>query len=387
MVPAIVDKVRSMDHYVRGKTWIANQLSEELVKERAGNGSSSNFQYSEVEKEFWKLKPEAYVRYRKTLEFGLQGNYKVTHRENPQHNVARIQYENIMRKRLAAKPELADLLIPDFPPLCKRLTPGPGYLEALTAPHVNVIPEQITHINTEGIVTADGVSRPVDSIICATGFETAPGTGFPIYGRDGVNLRHKYTARPRSYLSVCTDGFPNFFQSLGPNSFQGSGSLLMPMEQVHRYMGQILRRLACGNVRTVEPKRRAVNLFTDYCDQYFHRTVYTTDCVSWYKATPPGASPEEAKRARVTALWPGSSVHCMKALEFVRWEDYEIDSLDGNEFGWFGNGYTVGDQNPDPANSEPLTWYLNNTGFLHESLDAGPEKEMLKSDGDSGVWE
>ena len=310
MVPAIVDKVRSMDHYVRGKTWIANQLSEELVKERAGNGSSSNFQYSEVEKEFWKLKPEAYVRYRKTLEFGLQGNYKVTHRENPQHNVARTQYENVMRKRLAAKPELADLLIPDFPPLCKRLTPGPGYLEALTAPHVNVISEQITHINTEGIVTADGVSRPVDSIICATGFETAPGTGFPIYGRDGVNLRHKYTARPRSYLSVCTDGFPNFFQSLGPNSFQGSGSLLMPMEQVHRYMGQILRRLACGNVRTVEPKRRAVNLFTDYCDQYFHRTVISTSTGPYTRPTASAGTRQLPQAPRRRRRRGRGSQHC-----------------------------------------------------------------------------
>ena len=376
-----------MDHYVRGRTWIANQLSEDMVKERVQDDGSSNFQYTEAEKEYWKRSPEAYVQYRKTLEFGLQGNYKVTRRDSPRHMAARIQYEHNMRLRLAGKPELANLLIPDFPPLCKRLTPGPGYLEALTALHVNVITEHISHIDTEGIVTADGTQHPVDVIICATGFETAPGAGFPICGRDGVNLRQKYATRPRSYLSVCTDGFPNFFQSLGPNSFQGSGSLLLPMEQVHRYIGQILQRLVSGNVGSIEPKRRAVDLFTNFCDEYFCGTVYTTSCVSWYKAVPPGASLDEAKRAPVTALWPGSSVHAMKALDSVRWEDYEIEPLDGNEFGWFGDGHTVGDQDANPVNPERLTWYLNNTRFLHKRLHSERDKDLLRSDDDSGIWE
>ena len=336
--------------------------------------------------ESWKLNREAYIKYRKTLEFGLQGSYKVTQRENPRHTAARVQYEQTMRQRLAGKPELAELLIPDFPPLCKRLTPGPGYLEALTAPHVNVISERISNIDAEGVVTADGVSHPVDAIVCATGFETSPGAGFPIYGRDGINLRNKYAVRPKSYLGVCTDNFPNFFQSLGPNSFLGSGSLLLSMEQTHRYIGQVLQRLAYGNVKTIEPKRKQVDNFTNYCDEYFQRTVYTTDCVSWYKQAPPGSSVEEQKRARITALWPGSSVHALKALETPRWEDYDMEMVDNNDFGWFGNGYTVADQNIDPTNSEPLTWYLNNTRFLHESLDPDVEKGM-KSDGDSGVWE
>lgn len=41
-----------------------------------------------------------------------------------------------MKKRLEKKPEIFDQILPSFPPGCRRLTPGPGYLEALVEPNV-----------------------------------------------------------------------------------------------------------------------------------------------------------------------------------------------------------------------------------------------------------
>ncbi|EEU48334.1 uncharacterized protein NECHADRAFT_75799 [Fusarium vanettenii 77-13-4] len=367
VVPALVNKVKAMDHYVRGKTWIATQGSEDMLKARtsmqAATEGATNFVYDQKEKDGWKKSPLAYMAYRKQIEFRLQGSHEISHRGSPRHTQARASYEKNMRDKLKSKPELLDQLLPDFPPLCKRLTPGPGYLEALTAPHVSTISSPIAFIDSTGIVTKDGVRRPVDAIICATGFETAPGSGFPIYGRDGINLREKHRIRPKSYLGLCTDNFPNFFQSLGPNTFPGTGNLLIIMEHAHQYMAKILHRLAYGNVRTIEPKRRQVDNFTNYCDEYFERTVYTTDCISWYKT--PGKSSGE--RPRVTALWPGSSLHAIRALESVRWDDYEMESCDGNDFGWFGDGSTSGEHNVGD-NIEDLTWYLNQSEFLHNSL-------------------
>ncbi|KAH8686321.1 hypothetical protein BGZ61DRAFT_355017 [Ilyonectria robusta] len=367
VVPALVSKVKAMDHYVRGKTWISNQQSEGALKQRTADNKSTNFDYDIKEKEAWKGDAASYIAYRKTLELDLQSMVKITHLNTPQHANARVSYEKYMKERLVAKPELMDQLIPSFPPLCKRLTPGPGYLEALTEPHVNVISEAVVRIDSDAVITADGVRRPVDAIICATGFETNPGKGFPIYGRDGINLRDKYKTRPRTYLSLCTDNFPNFFQSLGPNGFQGAGSLLITIEHAHLYMAKILHRLAHGNILTIEPKRKQVDNFTNFCDEYFKQTVYVTDCVSWYKSSPAGTTNNERKAARVSALWPGSSVHALHAFSSVRWEDFDMEASDGNDFGWFGNGLTVADG--DPSNSkEELTWYLNGTNFLDEPL-------------------
>ncbi|CRL25515.1 Flavin-containing monooxygenase-like [Penicillium camemberti] len=370
IVPALLDKVKSMDHYVRSKTWISNQHGGEILSSRT-NGKGGNFPYTSEEKEAWQKNPASYIEYRKGLELELQTLYSKTQTSSALQTSSRAQYQADMERRLKDKPELREHLIPDFPPLCKRLTPGPGYLEALTSPKVNVITTGIDSIEETGVVTSCGTHRPVDAIVCATGFETNPGGGFPIIGRHGVNLRDKYKHRPETYLGLSTNGFPNFFQSLGPNSFQGAGSLLITMEQVHTYVAEIISRMAYDNIGLVEPKESQVQNFTRFCDKYFERTVYSAECASWYKSSPPGSTLEERKKGRVTALWPGSSLHALEALKKVRWEDYNIRSYDGNDFGWFGNGW-VSKEQQHQVDSAALIGYLDRTEFVDDVDTKGP---------------
>lgn len=375
-----------MDYYVRGRTWIASSFGSEFVLER-NNGQDGNFEYTAEEIEAWKKDLESYIKYRKALEVGMQGSFAVTHRGSKEQEGAWKAFRENMQARLGKKKEIADRLIPDFPPLCKRLTPGPGYLEALVADNVEVIQTSIDHVDATGITTTDGNHRSVDAIVCATGFDTSFQGRFPIYGRGGVNLQDRYKVRPETYLSVATDQFPNFFQSLGPNAGVGNGNLLAVIEATALYVGQILQRLAQGNVRTIEPKRKQVENFTNYCDAFFKRTVFSAECGSWYKTAPPNASPEERKRGRVSALWPGSSIHAIRALEKVRFDDYDMTTLDGNEFGWFGDGWAVAERTGDV---EGLTGYLNNTRFIHEPLDKGDklvvdEQRVVKHDEEDGV--
>ena len=360
-----------MDHYVRGRTWISATFGADLVRERK-DGADGNFTYTADEKEAWRSNTEEYVKYRKALEVGMQGGYAVTHRNTKEHVGARAAFDEDMRRRLNKKPEIAEHLVPDFPPLCKRLTPGPGYLEALCDEKVDVIPTQIERIDETGIITKDGKHRAVDAIVCATGFDTSFQGRIPIIGRNGRNLQDRWKTRPETYLSLAVDEFPNFFQSLGPNAGLGNGNLLVIIEAISHYVGQVLQKLAMGNVLTVEPKSEVVKNFTDYCDAYFKRTVFSAECGSWYKSSPPGTSPEERKKGRVTALWPGSSVHAVRALEKVRWEDYVMKEVDRNPFGWFGDGWAAAERAGDV---EGLCWYLNGTRFLHKSLKEEEGKE------------
>ena len=256
------------------------------------------------------------------------------------------------------------------------------------ADNVSVIPDKIERIDETGIRTIDGKHRPVEVIVCATGFDTSFQGRFPIYGRGGVNLQDRYKLRPETYLGVCTDHFPNFFQSLGPNQGLGNGNLLILIEAITLYVGQILQRLGQGNVKTIEPKRKVVENFTDYCDAYFKRTVFSAECGSWYKSAPPNATAEERKRGRVTALWPGSSIHAVRAFEKVRFDDFEMKTCDENEFGWFGDGWAVAERNGDP---EGLSWYLSGTRFLHDPLEEGNnlvvngDKVVTNGDGEAST--
>ena len=62
-------------------------------------------------------------------------------------------------------------LLPDFSVGCRRLTPGPSYLQACMQPNVEYIGTAIDPCTETGNVTSGGKQRDVDVIICATGFD------------------------------------------------------------------------------------------------------------------------------------------------------------------------------------------------------------------------
>lgn len=207
-----------------------------------------------------------------------------------------------MKRRLANKPELIEDLIPAFPPACRRLTPGPGYLEALTDEKVDIIKSDIIKIDEKGIVTADGQHRAVDAIVCATGFDTTCTPRFAIRGRDGVLLSERWKETPETYIAVATDGFPNYFISLGPNAALGEGNLLLLIEKELDYFTMCVEKMQRDNIRAMAPRKEAVLKFRRYCDEYFKGTVFGGKCRSWYKGG--------TEDGRIVALWPGMYSSC-----------------------------------------------------------------------------
>lgn len=354
-----------MDHYIRSRSWIVGLFGDTETRQRI-HDAGGNFNYAPEEIKKWETDREAYLEYRRAIEYTINKNFGVLfHGSKEQTHLRQIAQDSMMQ-RLKDKPEIYDHLLPEFSPYCKRMSPGPGYLEALASPKVDTITCGISKINETGIITTDGEHHPVDAIICATGFQTSPANrSFPIYGVNGINLRERFQKRPETYLSVCTDGFPNFFQSMGPNSMPGAGSLLLTIEKTNVYISKVLARMAYDNISRIEPKRNMVQAFTNYCDEFFKQTVFAEECNSWYKTYEAGATREEQKRGRITALWPGSSLHCIRTLSSPRWEDFEYKYCDDDEFGWFGNGWTLAEKYVTEE-VESLTWYLDDTKIMEK---------------------
>ncbi len=211
-----------------------------------------------------------------------------------------------MKSRLQKKPSVVDQLLPSFPPVCRRLTPGPGYLEALVAPNVDVISTPIREIVGDGIITEDGTHRQVDSIVCATGFNTSFTPRYPIYGVNGIRLADRWKSVPETYLSVAIDGFPNHFMYLGPNSGLGTGNLLVLIEKMADYFTECAAKIQRDNIAAMDAKPESVRQFSKHCDKYFERTVFTMNCRSWYK----GGTLD----GRVSALWPGKCCFGVKLV-------------------------------------------------------------------------
>ena len=98
------------------------------------------------------------------------------------------------------------------------------------------------------------------------GYDTTFQLPFPILGRSGQTLNAHFSPHPRTYLSVCTDGFPNLFMCLGPNSAVGSGSLLALIEAQVNYAVLATAKMQRERIKSVEVRRGAVDEFDAYLE-------------------------------------------------------------------------------------------------------------------------
>lgn len=270
-------------------------------------------------------------------------------------------FEETMRARLSKKPELLESLIPDFSPNCRRLTPGPGYLEALQEDNVDFIRQGIKRFTATGIETVDGTHREVDAVFAATGANGDMIPPFAIHA-DGKELSNVWAPDgehgfPYTYLGAATPGFPNLLFIHGPHGTGPSGTVPHSVEAQITYYAKLLRKVSREGIKSIVPKKKAADDFVEYSDAFFSKTVLADGCSSWYNGGRPGA--------RIHGLWPGSSLHVTTVRREPRWEDWDYEYLDesqGNRFLWyFGNGGTRAEQD----DKSDMTTYLD----LPENLD------------------
>ncbi|TDL19261.1 FAD/NAD(P)-binding domain-containing protein [Rickenella mellea] len=338
LVPALQPRAGKVFNFVRGKTWLATPFASEKLSElMKRDPKAANYEFTDEDKERF-TDPKYYKEFRHELEAELNSVHFATIKDSDMQKGARKAFHEAMIERLEVKPWIADHLIPTFPVACRRLTPGPGYLEALCKDNVDFVADEIRRITPTGIETVNGRHFPLDILICATGYDTAFQTPFSVIGRNGLTLNERYTPHPETYLTMCTDGFPNWFQTLGPNSAVGSGSLLAIIEAEVEYAVAVVRKMQRERIRSVEVKREAVKDFDEYLEAYFPTTVYSEKCRSWYKMG--------QEEGRVVGLWPGSCLHAIRAMANPRWEDFDYKYLENtkNRFQWLGDGSTYAEK-------------------------------------------
>jgi cation diffusion facilitator CzcD-associated flavoprotein CzcO len=109
-------RVKRLDHYIRNRTWIAASWAGD---ER----TLAPLLFSEEEREAFE-DPGKYLQLRKQVEDKYWRRFAAFFRGSEENDELRERFVDIMRKRLAKKPELLEKLVPDFSPNCRRLTPG-----------------------------------------------------------------------------------------------------------------------------------------------------------------------------------------------------------------------------------------------------------------------
>jgi len=117
-------------------------------------------------------------------------------------------------------------LLPRYGILAKRPVISSAFLPIFNRVNTALITAPIERVTETGVRTADGVERPVDLIVAATGYElwTDPETYRPgtILGRDGFDLAVQYrTHGLQSYAGSAHPGLPNRWELVGPVGFVG----------------------------------------------------------------------------------------------------------------------------------------------------------------------
>jgi len=208
-------------------------------------------------------------------------------------------------RRQVPDPALRDKLRPPYPLGCKRIIYSNDFYPALSQPNVELVTEGIARITPTGIVTTDGRERDIDTLVCATGFDTTRLlSSVEVQGLGGQRLAEAWSEGAQAFRGVAVAGFPNLFLMLGPNTGTGHTSTLLYIEPEARHIVGCIRRVQTGGHRwiTVKPEVQAAH---NRALQARLKGSVWSQCRSWYRDD----------NGRIVALWPGFTREYVQGLE------------------------------------------------------------------------
>ncbi|WP_102141197.1 flavin-containing monooxygenase [Mycobacterium hubeiense] len=191
-------------------------------------------------------------------------------------NIAAADLSKIHRFVSIRDKELRQKLTPDYDFGCKRPTFSNTYYRTFTKPNVHLETTGIERIEPDGIVTADGNKRQIDTLVLATGFDLWD-ANFPaieVVGREGRNLGKWWREnRFQAYQGVSIPYFPNFLSLAGPYSYSGL-SYFDTIEREMRLMDRLFREVQRRRASTFEVTEEANTRFLDRMTELLDDSVF-----------------------------------------------------------------------------------------------------------------
>ncbi len=205
---------------------------------------------------------------------------------NADANYTAAEFVRQQIKRVVNDKETAEILCPrSYPIGTKRICIDTGYFETYNRENVKLVDiskKPIQRLVADGIVVDDQL-HPFDSIIFATGFDAMTGSIFnvDIKGRDGLALKDKWNAGPKTYLGLMSVSFPNLFMITGPGSPSVKSNMIMSIEQHVDLVTETLLTMRSRGLSVVEPELEAENKWVDHVQEVANKTLFP-QANSWY---------------------------------------------------------------------------------------------------------
>ena len=232
-------------------------------------------------------------------------------------------------------PELRRKLSPQHPFGCKRPLLSNHYYPAFNRPNLELVTDAIERVTPDAVVTVDGRSRPVDTLIFATGFSTTKYlSAIDVTGREGRRIDEAWSDGARAYLGITTAGFPNLFMLYGPNT--NNGSILSMIEWQVEYSLQQIQRIANEGLAWIDVRPEVMERYNEEVQEAIAGIeVWQADCNGYYR-TPSG---------RVVTQWPYSMSEFRERTSKVDTDGFEVAPLEARSLD--GTGVAEGDEAPE----------------------------------------
>lgn len=217
-------------------------------------------------------------------------------------------------------PDLIAKVIPDYPPMGKRLLQDNGtWLKALQKDNVHLIDRGVNEVTPDGLIDANGDEHKVDMIVWATGFHAdeilAP---MRIVGKSAKVLSEVWGEDPEAYLGISVPEFPNMFSMYGVNTnLAHAGSLIFHSECQIRYIMQALKSMVEDNVHTIECRSQVCDEYNDRLQKCVSNMVWAYPKMNnWYKNA----------NGKITTTSPWLLVDYWKWTRQFNPKDYQLSS-------------------------------------------------------------
>lgn len=298
-VPQIVSKVNNLKLFQRSGAWVIakpdrafNKLEQKLfanfpIVDRAYRASI-----------YWKNESRAlgFTRFGKVLDlFALEAR--------------------LMAFRHIRDADKRKKIIPDYKIGCKRILISNDWYPAINQKNLDLITDNIDHVEANAIVTQDGKRHIVDTIIYGTGFQTtdflAP---MRITGLNGLDLNDAWRDGAEAYKGMCVSGFPNLFMLYGPNTNLAHSSIVIMLEAQVNYAKLCIQALNQKKLQYMDVKKERLQDYSVTIQKQLKGSVWNQGCTSWYIN-------ESGKN---TANWPGFTFTYKMITNSLNLKDYNL---------------------------------------------------------------
>ena len=190
--------------------------------------------------------------------------------------------------------ELRRKLTPNTPFGCQRPLSSNVYYPTFNRPNVELVTDAIERITETSLITVDGLERPAEVIVLATGFKTTRYlSAIEVTGREGRPIDEAWSEGAQAYLGITTSGFPNLFMLYGPNT--NNGSILFMLECQVAYILRQLRRMDDEHLAWMDVRREAMESYNVELQRQLDAVeVWQAGCHGYYRG-PSG---------RIVTQWP-----------------------------------------------------------------------------------